>query len=107
MTYFEDHVEIITDGRRRRRWPASEKLRIVEESFEPGETVSSVALPYDELLVAFGLGWVCGYWRASTYIKRAMITNPNRRDIAMIIQKAMISQNASSQNPKMSAAHAI
>ena len=43
MSYFEDHVEIITDGGRRRRWPAVEKLRIVEESFEPGETVSSVA----------------------------------------------------------------
>ncbi|MFP6730982.1 MAG: transposase, partial [Alphaproteobacteria bacterium] len=42
MSYFEDHVEIITDGGRRRRWPAVEKLRIVEESFEPGETVSSV-----------------------------------------------------------------
>ena len=43
MSYFEDHIEIITDGARRRRWPAGEKLRIVEESFEPGETVSSVA----------------------------------------------------------------
>lgn len=43
MSYFEDHVEIITDGGLRRRWPAAQKLRIVEESFEPGETVSSVA----------------------------------------------------------------
>ncbi len=40
---FEDHAEIIPDGGRRRRWPVAEKLRIVEESFEPGETVSSVA----------------------------------------------------------------
>lgn len=43
MSYFEEHVDIITDGGRRRRWPAAEKLRIVVESFEPGETVSSVA----------------------------------------------------------------
>jgi transposase len=43
MSYFEEHVDIITDGGRRRRWPAAEKLRIVAESFEPGETVSSVA----------------------------------------------------------------
>ncbi|MFT6583383.1 MAG: transposase, partial [Alphaproteobacteria bacterium] len=43
MSYFEEYVDIITDGGRRRRWPAAEKLRIVAESFEPGETVSSVA----------------------------------------------------------------
>ena len=36
-------IEIITGTPRRRRWPAAKKLRIVEESFEPGETVSSVA----------------------------------------------------------------
>ena len=43
MSYLNDHIEIINDGGRRRRWSASEKLRIVEESFEPGETVSSIA----------------------------------------------------------------
>lgn len=43
MSYLEGHVDIITDSGRRRRWPTSEKLRIVEESFDPSETVSSVA----------------------------------------------------------------
>lgn len=36
-------IEVITGTRRRRRWPTDEKLRIIEESFEPGESVSSVA----------------------------------------------------------------
>jgi hypothetical protein len=31
-----DRVEIITSVQRRRRWTASEKVRIVEETFEPG-----------------------------------------------------------------------
>ena len=35
--------EIITDGGRRRRWPAAEKLRIVEETLYEGESISSVA----------------------------------------------------------------
>lgn len=35
-------IEIITDGGRRRYWPAAEKLRIVEETLG-GESVSSVA----------------------------------------------------------------
>jgi hypothetical protein len=39
-----DRVEIITSVQRRRRWTASEKVRIVEETFEPGMTVSLVAL---------------------------------------------------------------
>ena len=38
-----DRVEIITSVQRRRRWTASEKDRIVEETFEPGMTVSLVA----------------------------------------------------------------
>src|SRR5262249_50714836 len=38
-----DRVEIITLVQRRRRWTASEKVRIVEETFEPGMTVSLVA----------------------------------------------------------------
>ena len=38
-----DRVEIITSAQRRRRWTASEKVRIVEETFEPGMTVSLVA----------------------------------------------------------------
>src|SRR3984885_4757325 len=36
-------VEIITSVQRRRRWTASEKVRMVEETFEPGMTVSLVA----------------------------------------------------------------
>ncbi len=36
-------IEIITDGGRRRRWPATEKLRIVEETLYDGESISAVA----------------------------------------------------------------
>ena len=36
-------IEIITDGGRRRRWSASEKLRIVEETLEEGTSISVVA----------------------------------------------------------------
>jgi len=43
MTNPADRVEIITSVQHRRRWTASEKVRIVEEAFEPGMTVSLVA----------------------------------------------------------------
>jgi transposase len=43
MTNAADRVEIITSVQRRRRLAASEKVRIVEETFEPGMTVSLVA----------------------------------------------------------------
>ena len=36
-------IELITGTSRRRYWSTEQKLRIIEESFEPGETVSSVA----------------------------------------------------------------
>ena len=36
-------IELITGTARRRRWTTEQKLRIIEASFEPGETVSSVA----------------------------------------------------------------
>lgn len=36
-------MEITTDGGRRRRWSASEKLRIVEETLYDGESISAVA----------------------------------------------------------------
>lgn len=36
-------IEVITGSARRRRWSAAEKLRIVEETFSSGETISSVA----------------------------------------------------------------
>ena len=43
MTNPTDRVEIITSVQRRRRWTASEKVRMVEETLEPGMTVSLVA----------------------------------------------------------------
>src|SRR6202040_1901819 len=43
MTNPPNHIEVITSVRRRRRWTASEKVRMVEETFEPGMTVSLVA----------------------------------------------------------------
>ncbi len=36
-------VEVITGVAGRRYWPAHEKLRIVEDSLVPGESVSAVA----------------------------------------------------------------
>jgi len=42
MTSTADRVEIITSGQRR-RWTAAEKMRLVEETFVPGMTVSLVA----------------------------------------------------------------
>jgi transposase len=36
-------IEVITGVARRWHWSTDAKLRIIEESFEPGETVSSVA----------------------------------------------------------------
>ena len=36
-------VEIITDGARRRRWSAAEKLRIVEETLDERASISVVA----------------------------------------------------------------
>src|SRR5262249_21606827 len=43
MTNFTNRVEIITSVQRRRRWTAPEKVRMVEETLEPGMTVSLVA----------------------------------------------------------------
>lgn len=36
-------IELITRTARRRYWSTEQKLRVIEQSFEPGETVSSVA----------------------------------------------------------------
>jgi len=36
-------IEVITDGGRRRRWPAEEKLRVVEETLYGGASISEVA----------------------------------------------------------------
>jgi len=41
--YATNRVEIITLVERRRRWTPPEKVRMVEETFEPGMTVSLVA----------------------------------------------------------------
>src|SRR5262245_65734229 len=43
MTNSTNRVEIITSVQRRRRCTAPEKVRMVEETFEPGMTVSLVA----------------------------------------------------------------
>jgi transposase len=36
-------IEVVTGTARRRRWSVEEKLRIIGESCEPGESVSAVA----------------------------------------------------------------
>ncbi len=44
MSYsVSNEVEVITDGGRRRQWSYDDKLRMVEESLAPGETISRVA----------------------------------------------------------------
>ncbi len=43
MTGHIPRHEILIEPQRRRRWSASEKLAIIEETYEPGVTVSLVA----------------------------------------------------------------
>ena len=43
MTNPPNRIEVVTSVQRRRRWTASEKVRMVEETFAPGMTVSLVA----------------------------------------------------------------
>jgi transposase len=43
MSQEYQRIEVITGTARRRHWPTEQKLRIIEESFESGETVSLVA----------------------------------------------------------------
>ncbi len=43
MTGKNDRVEVITSVQRRRRWTPEEKIRIVEETYLPGMSVSLVA----------------------------------------------------------------
>lgn len=38
-----DRIEIISGTQRRRRYTAQEKVRLVEETLQPGRTVSAVA----------------------------------------------------------------
>ena len=47
-------IELITGERRRRRWTAEQKARILADSFEPGAQVSEVALRHG---VNRGLLW--------------------------------------------------
>jgi transposase len=56
-----NRVEIITSVQRRRRWTAPEKVRMVEETFEPGMTVSLVARRHGvaQTSCSPGVGW----WR--------------------------------------------
>jgi transposase len=42
-----DPIELAIKGPRRRRWSVEEKLRIVEESREPGVSVAAVARRHD------------------------------------------------------------
>jgi len=46
MTSPYDRVEVITSVQRRRRWSTEEKVRIVEETYLPGNSVSLVARRY-------------------------------------------------------------
>jgi transposase len=39
-------VEVLTSLQRRRRWPAADKVRLVEETMQPGSSVSFVARRY-------------------------------------------------------------
>ena len=39
-------IEVITSVERRRRWSAGEKKQIIEETYEPGWSVSSIARKY-------------------------------------------------------------
>jgi transposase len=43
MTNPPNRIEVVTSVQRRRRWTASEKVRMVEETLAPGMTVSLVA----------------------------------------------------------------
>ena len=43
MSAEHHRIEVIMGTARRRSWPTEAKLRIIEESLEPGATVSSVA----------------------------------------------------------------
>jgi len=41
-----ERIEVITSLQRRRRWSTEEKVRIVEETYPPGHSVSLVARPH-------------------------------------------------------------
>ena len=43
MTNPPNRIDIVTSVQRRRRWTASEKVRMAEETFEPGMTAATAA----------------------------------------------------------------
>ena len=43
----EQVIEVVTGRKRRRRWSIEEKLRIVDETFEPGASVGWIAARHD------------------------------------------------------------
>jgi len=46
MTISKDKIEVVTSVQRRKRWSPAEKKAIVQETYEAGKTVSSVARQY-------------------------------------------------------------
>src|SRR5262249_31059407 len=56
-----NRIEVVTSVQRRRRWTASEKVRMVEETFAPGMTVSLVARPTG---ASPNKQYACGGWAA-------------------------------------------
>lgn len=52
-------IEVITGDVRRRRWTTEQKLQIIEESFEAGETVSSTARRHGLRQISFIGGADC------------------------------------------------
>jgi len=43
MEGVNEEVEVLTGGERRRRWSVAEKVRLVEQTYQPGMSVSLVA----------------------------------------------------------------
>jgi transposase-like protein len=59
-------IELVTGTARRRRWTTEQKLRIIEASCEPWESVSSVAPTY-------------GYRRVTALVNRVLAAGASRR----------------------------
>ena len=57
-------VEIISGVERRRRWSATDKLRIVAEAYEAGATVAAVARRHE---ISRSILWA---WRKQVTIRR-------------------------------------
>ena len=46
MTIFKEKIEVVTSVERRRRWTSEEKRSIVQETYQPGMSVSLIARKY-------------------------------------------------------------